>query len=60
MYVGHVVHLLGEIKEIVDLLRKLHGILIKKNKIKIKNENETLAWLLGDQWTFNYVAGYHF
>jgi hypothetical protein len=54
------VHLLGEIKEIVDLLRKLHGILIKKNKIKIKNENETLAWLLGDQWTFNYVAGYHF
>jgi hypothetical protein len=38
----------------------LHGILIKKNKIKIKNENETLAWLLGDQWTFNYVAGYHF
>jgi hypothetical protein len=60
MYVGHVVHLLGEIKEIVDLLRKLLGILIKKNKMKIKNENETLAWLLGDQWTFNYVAGYHF
>jgi hypothetical protein len=30
------VHLLGEIKEIVDLLRKLHGILMKKNKINKK------------------------